>query len=63
MRHERHYTLEQANAVRGWVTERVTWIRDARNQQAYHPVVVALLQIRNSFAPEAAHLAIRQDGL
>jgi hypothetical protein len=32
MRHERHYTLEQANAVRGWVTERVTWIRDARNE-------------------------------
>jgi hypothetical protein len=32
MRHERHYTLEQASAVRGWVSERVTWIRDARNQ-------------------------------
>ena len=32
MRHERHYTLEQANAVRGWVSERVTWIRDARNE-------------------------------
>ena len=32
MRHERHYTLEQANAVRGWVSERVNWIRDARNQ-------------------------------
>jgi hypothetical protein len=32
MRHERHYTLEQANAVRGWVTERVNWIRDARAQ-------------------------------
>ena len=32
MRHERHYTLEQANAVRGWVSERVDWIRDARNQ-------------------------------
>jgi hypothetical protein len=29
MRHERHYTLEQANAVRGWVAERVRWIRDA----------------------------------
>jgi hypothetical protein len=28
--HERHYTLEQANAVRGWVAERVQWIRDAR---------------------------------
>jgi hypothetical protein len=30
MRHERHYTLEQANAARGWVAERVNWIRDAR---------------------------------
>jgi hypothetical protein len=30
MRHERHYTLEQANAVRPWVAERVHWIRDAR---------------------------------
>jgi hypothetical protein len=28
--HERHYTVEQANAVRGWVAERVEWIRDAR---------------------------------
>jgi Uncharacterized conserved protein (DUF2203) len=28
--HERHYTLEQASAVRGWVSERVGWIRDAR---------------------------------
>ncbi|HUO73588.1 MAG TPA: DUF2203 domain-containing protein [Solirubrobacteraceae bacterium] len=30
MRHERHYTLEQASAVRGWVAERVGRIRDAR---------------------------------
>jgi hypothetical protein len=30
MRHERHYTLEQANAVRGWVSDRVNSIRDAR---------------------------------
>jgi hypothetical protein len=30
MRHERHYTVEQANAVRGWVAARVHWIRDAR---------------------------------
>jgi hypothetical protein len=28
--HERHYSIEQANAVRGWVAERVQWIRDAR---------------------------------
>jgi hypothetical protein len=30
VRHDRHYTIEQANAVRGWVAERVNWIRDAR---------------------------------
>jgi hypothetical protein len=30
MRHHRHYTLDQANAVRGWVSERVSRIRDAR---------------------------------
>lgn len=30
MRHERHYTVEQASAVRGWVAERVAWIRGAR---------------------------------
>jgi len=30
MLHERHYTLEQAMAVRGWVAERVQWVRDAR---------------------------------
>lgn len=28
--HERHFTLEQANAVRGWVAERVRWIREAQ---------------------------------
>jgi hypothetical protein len=32
--HERHYTLEQANAVRDWVSARVGWIRDARAQLA-----------------------------
>jgi hypothetical protein len=30
MRHARHYTLEQATAVRGWVAERVGRIRDAQ---------------------------------
>ena len=30
MRHERHYTIDQANAVRGWVADRVRWIREAR---------------------------------
>jgi hypothetical protein len=29
-RHQRHYTLEQAMAVRGWVAERVGWVRDAQ---------------------------------
>lgn len=32
MRHERHYTLEQASAVMGWVAERVGWVRDAQDQ-------------------------------
>lgn len=30
LRHARHYTLEQAMAVRGWVAERVRWVRDAQ---------------------------------
>jgi hypothetical protein len=30
MLHDRHYTLEQAMAVRGWVAERVGWVRAAR---------------------------------
>jgi hypothetical protein len=30
MRHEHHYTLHQANAIRGWVSERIDRIRDAR---------------------------------
>ena len=29
MLHQRHYTLAQANAVRGWVAERVGWVRAA----------------------------------
>jgi hypothetical protein len=29
VRHQRHYTLEQANAVRGWVADRVNRIRSA----------------------------------
>jgi hypothetical protein len=29
-RHQRHYTLDQAMAVRGWVAERVGWVRDAQ---------------------------------
>jgi hypothetical protein len=32
VRHERHYTVEQASAVRGWVSDRVGRIRDARAQ-------------------------------
>lgn len=30
VRHRRHYTLDQAMAVRGWVAERVRWVRDAQ---------------------------------
>jgi hypothetical protein len=30
MRHERHYTHEQATAALGWVAERLTRMRDAR---------------------------------
>jgi hypothetical protein len=30
LRHQRHYTLEQAMAVRGWVAERVGRLRDAQ---------------------------------
>jgi hypothetical protein len=30
VRHRRHYTLEQAMAVRGWVVERVRRVRDAQ---------------------------------
>jgi hypothetical protein len=30
LRHHRHYTLEQAMAVRGWVAERVRWVRAAQ---------------------------------
>jgi hypothetical protein len=29
MRHERHYTVEQAAAAMAWVAERVAWVRDA----------------------------------
>jgi hypothetical protein len=32
MHHEHHYTLEQANAMRGWVAERVDRVRAARAQ-------------------------------
>lgn len=32
MLHERHYTVEQANAVRPWVAARVRWIRDAQTR-------------------------------
>jgi Uncharacterized conserved protein (DUF2203) len=34
MRHQRHYTLEQAMAVRGWVAQRVGWVRAARARLA-----------------------------
>jgi hypothetical protein len=31
MRHKRHYTVEQANATLGWVSDRVKRLRDARH--------------------------------
>jgi hypothetical protein len=34
VRHDRHYTVEQASAARGWVVERVEWIRAARDRLA-----------------------------
>jgi Uncharacterized conserved protein (DUF2203) len=34
MRHHRHYTLEQAMAVRGWVAQRLGWVRAARARLA-----------------------------
>ena len=32
MRHERHYSVEQANAAIGWVRERIERMRSAREQ-------------------------------
>jgi hypothetical protein len=32
VRHERHYTIEQASAVMGWVAERVEWVRAAHSE-------------------------------
>jgi hypothetical protein len=32
MRHERHYTLEQASAATGWVSERLERMREARER-------------------------------
>ncbi|MDX6666662.1 MAG: hypothetical protein QOK04_42 [Solirubrobacteraceae bacterium] len=32
MRHERHYTYEQATAATGWVAERLARMRDARER-------------------------------
>jgi hypothetical protein len=34
LRHERHYTLEQASAVRGWVAERIGSIRRSQSELA-----------------------------
>jgi hypothetical protein len=34
MRHERHYTLAEANAIRGWVAERVRRIQQASSELA-----------------------------
>lgn len=34
MRHQRHYTLEQASAVREWVAQRIASIRESRETLA-----------------------------
>ncbi len=47
MRHNRHYTLEEASAARAWVAQRVRWVRAARAQLAALglPVRAALEQL------------------
>jgi hypothetical protein len=42
MLHERHYTIEQANAARPWVAERLRRIRDARAELDSPPSRAAL---------------------
>jgi uncharacterized protein DUF2203 len=45
LRHGRHYTLAQAMAVRGWVAERVGWVRDAqRRLVAMGPAATAAIE-------------------
>jgi hypothetical protein len=34
LRHKHHYSLEEATAARGWVAERVGWVRDAQARLA-----------------------------
>ena len=34
LHHKHHYTLEEATAARGWVAERVGWVRDAQARLA-----------------------------
>jgi hypothetical protein len=65
MRHERHYTLEQANAVRPWVAERVQWIRDARarlvalDQQAGEAIAALDPQVGGSYpGPDVARVLV-----
>lgn len=42
MRHERHYSVEQARAARGWVHERLEIMREARQQLSDEEVRDAL---------------------
>jgi hypothetical protein len=42
VRHERHFTLEQARAARGWVAERMARMRDARERLSDEEVREAL---------------------
>ncbi|MGO9751611.1 MAG: DUF2203 domain-containing protein [Solirubrobacteraceae bacterium] len=42
VRHTRHYTLEQAHAARGWVAQRVLWVRIAHHAlEAFGPGLAA----------------------
>ena len=34
MHHQRHYTQQEASAARGWVAERVRWVRSAQARLA-----------------------------
>jgi hypothetical protein len=48
MLHERHYTIEQANAARPWVAERLRRIRDARAELDAPPSRAALAALDSS---------------
>src|SRR5436305_14776872 len=66
MRHERHYTLEQASAAMGWVAERLERMREARDRLNDEEVREALAEAgppngggEPGRAPSAALLRLR----